>query len=43
MVRWHYRLSGRELELSLGDGEEQESLACYIPRQGVSHDFVAEQ
>ena len=31
MVRWHHRLSGREFEQALGDGEGQGSLACFSP------------
>ena len=28
MVGWHHRLNGHEFEQTLGDSEEQESLAC---------------
>ena len=28
MVGWHHRLNGYEFEQTLGDSEEQESLAC---------------
>ena len=28
MVRWYYRLNGRELEQTPGDGEGQGGLAC---------------
>ena len=28
MVGWHHQLKGHEVEKSLGDGEEQGSLAC---------------
>ena len=31
MVGWHHRLNAREFEQALGDGEEQESLACCSP------------
>ena len=31
MVGWHYRLSGREFEQTLGDTEGQGTLACSIP------------
>ena len=31
MVRWHHRLSGREFEQALGDGEGQGNLACFSP------------
>ena len=31
MVGWHYLLNEHEFELSLGDGEEQGSLACCSP------------
>ena len=29
MVGWHHQLNGHEFEQALGDGEGQESLACY--------------
>ena len=29
MVGWHHQLNGYEFEQTLGDGEGQESLACY--------------
>ena len=32
MVGWHHRLSGREFEQALGDGEGQGGLACCGPR-----------
>ena len=32
MVGWHHRLSEHEFEQALGDGEEQGSLVCCIPR-----------
>ena len=28
MVAWHHQLNGHELGQTLGDGEEQASLAC---------------
>ena len=28
MAGWHHRLNGRESELTPGDGDEQEGLAC---------------
>ena len=31
MVGWHHRLSGHEFEQTLGDSEEQGSLACWLP------------
>ena len=31
LVGWHDRLNGHELEQSLGDSEEQGSLACCSP------------
>ena len=31
MVGWHHRFNRRELGQTLGDGEGQGSLACYIP------------
>ena len=30
MVGWHHQLNGHECEQALRDGEEQESLMCYI-------------
>ena len=30
MVGWHHRFNGHELGQTLGDGEEQERLACCI-------------
>ena len=32
MVRWHNRLNGQEFEQTLGDSEEQGSLACSSSR-----------
>ena len=32
MVGWHHRLSGREFEGTLGDGEGHRSLVCCNPR-----------
>ena len=44
MVGWHHRLSGHEFEQSLGDGEEQGSLACCSPwGHRVRHDWATEQ
>ena len=31
MFGWHHQLNAHELEQALGDGEGQESLACYNP------------
>ena len=31
MVGWHHRLNGHEFEQTLGNSEEQESLACGHP------------
>ena len=31
MVAWHHRLNGHEFKQTLGDGEGQESLACFSP------------
>ena len=31
MVGWHHRFNRHELGQTLGDGEGQGSLACYIP------------
>ena len=31
MVGWHHQLYGHEFEQTLGDGEEQGSLACCSP------------
>ena len=31
MVGWHHSLNGHEFEQGLGDGEGQESLACFSP------------
>ena len=31
MVGWHRQLSGHEFEQTLGDGEDQGSLACCSP------------
>ena len=31
MVGWHHQLNGHEFEQSLGDSEEQGSLACHSP------------
>ena len=29
VIKWHHQLNGPECEQTLGDGEEQGSLACY--------------
>ena len=34
MVGWHHRLHGHEFEQTLGDGEEQRSLACCMQSMG---------
>ena len=31
MVGWHHQFNGHEFEQTLGDGEEQASLACCRP------------
>ena len=31
MVGWYHQLNGHDFEQALGDGEGQESLACYSP------------
>ena len=31
MIGWHHLLNGHEFEQTLGDSEEQESLACCSP------------
>ena len=31
MIGWHHRFNGHEFEQTLGDGEEQGSLACCGP------------
>ena len=31
MVGWHHRLNGHEFNQTLGDGEGQETLACFSP------------
>ena len=44
MVEWHYRLNGHESKQTLGDGEEQGSLACCSPwGYKVGYDRVTEQ
>ena len=32
MVGWNHQLNGHELQQTLGDSEEQDSLECYSPR-----------
>ena len=41
MAGWHYRITGREFEQTLGVGEEQGSLACCSPwgLQRVGHNW----
>ena len=44
MVGWHHWLNGHEFEQAPGDGEGQESLACYSPwDHRVRHNWVPEQ
>ena len=44
MVREHHWLNGHEFEQTLGDSEEQGSLACCSPWDGrVRHDWATEQ
>ena len=44
MVGWHHRLNGHEFDQTPGDGEGQESLACYSPwGHRVTHNLVTEQ
>ena len=31
MVGWHHRLNGHEFNQTLGNGEGQETLACFSP------------
>ena len=33
MVGWHHRLNGHEVQLTPGDSDGQESLACFSPSQ----------
>ena len=42
MVRLHHRLNGHESEQTLGDNEEQGSLACCSP-QGLTESNTAER
>ena len=44
MVGWHHCLNGDESEQTLGDNEEQGSLACCSPwgRKQSRHDSAAE-
>ena len=39
MVGWHHQLNGREFEQAPGDGEGQESMACFetMGSQRVGH------
>ena len=44
MVGWHHRLKGRDFEQTPGDGEGQESLACFsLWGHRVGHDWTTEQ
>jgi len=44
MIGWHHWLSGHEFEQTLWDGEGQESLACFSPRDHrVRHNLASEQ
>ena len=46
MVGWHHGLNGHEFAQTLGDGEGQGSLVCYIQSMGsqrVGRDWVTEQ
>ena len=38
MVGWHHRLNGHEFEYTLGVGNSQGGLACYMGLQRVGHD-----
>ena len=40
MVGWHHRLNGHEFEQTLGNGEEQGSLACYSPQDHQQSDMT---
>ena len=42
MVGWHHQLDGHEFEQTLGDSEEQGSLACCSPRGQKEWDLVIE-
>jgi len=42
MTGWHHRLSGHDLEQTLGDGERQGSLMCCRP-QGCKQSDLTEQ
>jgi len=44
MVGWHHRLNGHDYEQTPGDGEGQESLACFsLWGHRVGHDWATEQ
>ena len=43
MVGWHHRLTGHEFEQTLGDGEGQETLACWCSWVAKRHNLVTEQ
>ena len=40
MVGWHHQLNGHEFEQTLGDSEEQVSLACYSPWDHKKSDTI---
>ena len=42
MVGWHHQLNGHEFEQTLGNGEEQGSLACCGP-WGFKELYITEQ
>ena len=43
MVGWHHKFKGHEIEQTLGDSEEQGSLACEaMGSQRVGHDQANE-
>ena len=44
MVGWHHSLKEHEFEQTLGNSEEQESLACCVPwSRRVRHNLVTKQ
>ena len=40
MVRWNHQINGHEFEQTPGDGEGQESLACFSPWGCKDTDWV---
>ena len=42
MAGWHHRLNGHELELTLGDGEGQRSMACCSPHGPKSQTWLGD-